>query len=417
MRLRTPTAGLWRSPLRGPWLTSFLGTLLVPTVVVMALTGFISHWAYQPGLPGNATINPAEDIPVLLRFPAFWPSWDFAVNQGVHVTLGFMMVPIVLAKLWSVIPKLFQRPIARSLAAALERVTMVLLVASVLVEMATGILAVDYDGPPFNLFLVHYYGAWIFATIFVLHACVKLPTVRKAYRTHGVLKPLRDRLADTVPEPPDASGLVAPHPAAPTISRRGLLAMIGGACATIFALQAGDSIGGPFRRFALFAAGGRVFAKGPNDFSITVTAATAGVTRAVTGTAWRVTVIGARTVSLSRDQLLAMAQSTHAITLTCTEGWSTTQRWTGVPLADLASLVDAPPGSILTAASLQEEGGSLRRSSFTDAQFRDRRSLLALKVNGVDISLDHGYPARVILPGVPGVHNTKWVRELRFETL
>ncbi len=415
-RLRAPSAELWRSPLRGPWLTSFLGTLLVPTVIVMALTGFISHWAYHPELLGNATINPAEDIPVFLQFPASWPSWDFAVNQGIHVTLGFMMVPIVLAKLWSVIPKLFQRPIARSAAAALERVTLVLLVTSVLVEMASGILAVDYDGPPFNLFLVHYYGAWIFGTVFVLHACVKLPTVRKSYRTRGALKPLRDGLADTRPEPPDASGLVALHPAAPTVSRRGLLAMIGGASAAILALQIGDSVGGPLRRFALFAAGGRVFGTGPNDFSVTTTAATAGVTRSVTGAAWRLTVAGERTVSLSRDQLLAMAQSTHVITLTCTEGWSTTQRWTGVPLADLASLAHAPPGAILTAESLQEEAGSLHKASFTDAQFRDRRSLLALKVNGVDISLDHGYPARVILPGVPGKHNTKWVHELRFES-
>jgi DMSO/TMAO reductase YedYZ molybdopterin-dependent catalytic subunit len=38
-----------------------------------------------------------------------------------------------------------------------------------------------------------------------------------------------------------------------------------------------------------------------------------------------------------------------------------------------------------------------------------------LQVNGLDISLDHGYPARVILPNVPGNFNTKWVHELRFE--
>ena len=36
-------------------------------------------------------------------------------------------------------------------------------------------------------------------------------------------------------------------------------------------------------------------------------------------------------------------------------------------------------------------------------------SLLALKVNGEDLSPDHGYPARVIVPALPGVHNTKWV--------
>ena len=39
----------------------------------------------------------------------------------------------------------------------------------------------------------------------------------------------------------------------------------------------------------------------------------------------------------------------------------------------------------------------------------DSRSLLALRVGGADLALDHGYPARIIVPGLPGVHNTKWV--------
>jgi DMSO/TMAO reductase YedYZ molybdopterin-dependent catalytic subunit len=32
----------------------------------------------------------------------------------------------------------------------------------------------------------------------------------------------------------------------------------------------------------------------------------------------------------------------------------------------------------------------------------------------VVLSRDHGYPARVISPAVPGVHCTKWVRRMRF---
>ena len=36
-------------------------------------------------------------------------------------------------------------------------------------------------------------------------------------------------------------------------------------------------------------------------------------------------------------------------------------------------------------------------------------------MNGVDLSLDHGYPARVIVPANPGVHNTKWVAKISFE--
>jgi DMSO/TMAO reductase YedYZ molybdopterin-dependent catalytic subunit len=405
----------WRSPLRGPWLTSFLGTLLVPTITVIAVTGFISHWAYHPELAGNATINPSFDIPVFFQLPQSWPSWDYAVTQGTHITLGLMTVPLVLAKLWSVIPKLFTRPIVRNLATALERLSLLLLVGSVLVEFATGILAVEYYSlPRFDFYAIHYYGAWVFGTVFVLHACVKLPTVRRAYRARGVLGPLRASLLETKPEPPGSSELAPVKPASPTISRRGLLAMVGGASLTIFAVQVGESIGGPFRRLALMAPRGRVFGTGPNDFQVNTTAASAKISQMATGSAWRLEVVGATTLSLGRQQLLAMAQATETLTISCTEGWSTTQHWTGVRLIDLARLVDAAPGAILHAVSLQREGLN-RYASLTHEQYSDERALLALRVNGADLSPDHGYPARVIVSGGPGVHNTKWVCELRFE--
>ncbi len=81
-------------------------------------------------------------------------------------------------------------------------------------------------------------------------------------------------------------------------------------------------------------------------------------------------------------------------------------------LADLARLVDAPEDAILRTVSLEARA---LEASFSQSQFIDDRALLALRVNGADLSPDHGYPARVIVPNVPGTHNTKWVRELRFE--
>ena len=39
---------------------------------------------------------------------------------------------------------------------------------------------------------------------------------------------------------------------------------------------------------------------------------------------------------------------------------------------------------------------------------------MALCVNGVDLSLDHGYPARIIIPALPGVHCTKWLGSMQF---
>jgi len=38
-----------------------------------------------------------------------------------------------------------------------------------------------------------------------------------------------------------------------------------------------------------------------------------------------------------------------------------------------------------------------------------REALLAMRVNGEDLALDHGYPLRLIAPNRPGVMQTKWV--------
>jgi DMSO/TMAO reductase YedYZ molybdopterin-dependent catalytic subunit len=37
-----------------------------------------------------------------------------------------------------------------------------------------------------------------------------------------------------------------------------------------------------------------------------------------------------------------------------------------------------------------------------------------LRVNGADLSLDHGFPARIIGRALLGVHSTKWVAQPSF---
>jgi DMSO/TMAO reductase YedYZ molybdopterin-dependent catalytic subunit len=420
-RLREPPPGpfrpsYWRSPLRGPWLTSFLGTLLGPLIVVIAATGLISHDAYYPELGNNATIDPSRDIGVLFHLPPSGPSWGYALTQGLHVTVGLATVPVLLAKLWSVIPRLFAWPAVRSVAQALERGSLLLLVGGGLFEFATGILNIQNYYPwHFGFVRAHYYGAWVFFTAFTLHVAVKLPVVACAYRDRGWLRPLRDDLKRTRPEPVVPNGLAPVAPANPTLSRRGLLAIVGGASMTLVLLNVGETIGGPWRRLALLAPRGRAFGSGPNDFQVNRTAAAVGVNAAMTGPSWRL-LLGSRSVSLSltRERLLEMPQHTYELTLGCVEGWSTTQRWTGVRLADLAALVAAPAGSILHVESIQPSG-PFRHATLSAAQLREPRALLALAVNGAELSLDHGYPARLIVPAQPGVHCTKWVGRMSFE--
>jgi DMSO/TMAO reductase YedYZ molybdopterin-dependent catalytic subunit len=416
---QTPPPGpfrreFWRSPLRGPWLTSVLGTVLLVGIPIVAITGFVSYAAYSPGLGRNNLIGD----PGILDFYVFgWPtspSWLYALTQGLHVTVGIALVPVLLAKLWSVMPTLFEWPPARSPAHALERASLALLVGGGVFEFATGILNVQLYYPwKFSFLAAHYYGAWVFTAAFVLHVALKLPTVRRSLRERLILTELRTGLAGTVPETGE-SELIPAAPSAPTISRRGVLGLAGGASLGLLALTAGQSIGGPLREIALLAPHGRDLGDGPNDFQVNKTAAAFGITPVQTGSSWRLSVNGgSRPRELSRAELLALPQHTYELPIACVEGWTTTQTWTGVRLRDLAALTGADDFEELYVESLQERG-SFRRASLSRRAVRDPRSLLALKVNGADLSLDHGFPARVIVPALPGVHCTKWVRLLEF---
>jgi DMSO/TMAO reductase YedYZ molybdopterin-dependent catalytic subunit len=392
-----------------------LGLVLLAGLTVVALTGLLSYAAYDPRLPGNDT-TPGKG---LLGFYLFdWPTspaWLYRVTQGAHVILGLTLVPVLLAKLWSVIPKLFDWPPARSLAQAVERVSLLLLVGGAGFQFATGILNIQlFYVFPFSFYPAHLYGAWIFLAALAVHVAVRLPMAIRALRSRDLRRELRTGLAGTRPEPPDPDGLVPVDPAPPTMSRRGLLAFVGGGSVLMFGLSAGQTFDGPLRRTALLAPHGREYGPGPNDFQINKTAASLGVTEADTGEAWRLVLAGAGRALLTRADLLALPLHTYALPIACVEGWSTEQVWTGVRLADLARLAGIPPGAAEVTARSVQRIGYFGQASLSAGQVSDPRSLLALRVNGADLSLDHGYPARIIVPNAPGVHNTKWVRELEF---
>ncbi|MCA1822236.1 MAG: molybdopterin-dependent oxidoreductase, partial [Pseudonocardia sp.] len=73
----------------------------------------------------------------------------------------------------------------------------------------------------------------------------------------------------------------------------------------------------------------------------------------------------------------------------------------------------AAPDDQLFVESLQR-GGGFRSVTLSAGQVRAADALLALQVNGADLSLDHGFPARIVVPAIPGVHNTKWVTRMTF---
>ncbi|MEU3899149.1 molybdopterin-dependent oxidoreductase [Streptomyces sp. NPDC045251] len=403
--------GFWRSPLRGPWFTSVLGLVLLAGVSVLFVTGLLSYAAYNPDL---SPVNDKTPDKGLLGFYLFaWPTdpaWLYRLTQGVHVTLGLTLIPVLLAKLWSVVPRLFTLPPARSLAHALERVSLLLLVGGALFEFVTGVLNVQLEYVfPGSFYPLHFYGAWVFFAAFLAHVALKAPAaVRNVRRMRAGGGEERD-------------SLVASRPDAPTVSRRGALWTVGGGSLLLFATSAGRSFDGALRATAVLTPhGGPEPGGGPNGFQINKTAAYAGIDAAETHEdAWRLVVVGRTgTVRLARADLLRLPLHSAALPIACVEGWSTSdQWWRGVRLRDLAALVgfDGDSPDVLV-ESLQRRG-AFRSGALRGNQVADPRSLLALYVNGEALSPDHGYPARIIVPAAPGVLNTKWVARMTFGDL
>ena len=404
--------------------------MLLGGLTVVAVTGLLSYAAYNPRLPGNDQTPGAR----LLKFYLFpWPAgpdWLYRVNQGVHVTLGLALLPVVLAKLWSVLPRLFAWPPARSPAQVLERLSLIMIVGGVLFEFVTGVLDIqNYYVFPFSFYTAHLYGAWVFIAGLVAHVVLKFGRMRAGLRSRSLRAELRIPLArdqargrlgrgeprrqpGQADDPDDADSLRPADPARPTISRRGLLGAVAGASLTLAGLAVGQSIGGWTRWTALFGPRGTSAALS-GVLPVNRTAAVIGLTDADVGPAYRLVLVGRHQVSLTREQVAALPQRSAVLPIACVEGWSAAALWSGVRLTDLARLagVRDPAGALVESI---EQRGSFRQASLSAAQVTDPRSLLALRVNGADLSRDHGYPARTIIPAAPGVHNTKWVNKITF---
>ncbi len=379
--VRLPSDAGFGSRLRSPAVTARVGVWLGVAFGVCFLTGLVSHYAQN------------ADHPV--PFPPS-PVWGYRVTQGLHVVSGTAAVPLLLVKLWSVYPRLFRRPergwrrVTLDLA---ERGSVAVLVATAIFQLATGLANVSTWYPwDFSFRTTHYAVAWVVTGSILVHVAVKLPVIRAA---------LGADVDDTAGDRPTA---VVPG----ALSRRGLLRSTWLASGVAVLATAGVTV--PFLRTVSVL--GVRSGTGPQGLPVNKAASQAGVTAAATRGDYRLTVVrGDRAVALSRGELLALPQRTHVLPIACVEGWSASGSWTGVAVRDLLDLVGAPAGSDVVVTSLQESGAyrtTVLQGSFTD----DERSLLALSLEGEPLSLDHGYPARIIAPDRPGVLQTKWVHRL-----
>ncbi|MGH3416713.1 MAG: molybdopterin-dependent oxidoreductase, partial [Actinocrinis sp.] len=165
-------AGAFRGALHDERTASLIGTALGVAFATAFLTGLISH-------------------ELQLSHPPSWipsrPVWIYRFTQGLHVASGMAAIPLLLAKLWTVYPRLFSWPPVTSILHALERLSILVLVAGAIFELVTGLLnMVQWYPWQFAFVQTHYRVAWVTVGALLLHLAVKAPAIARGYRREPV---------------------------------------------------------------------------------------------------------------------------------------------------------------------------------------------------------------------------------------
>jgi len=148
---------------------------------------------------------------------------------------------------------------------------------------------------------------------------------------------------------------------------------------------------------------------------------TALVVPQVSPQSWQLRIHGMvdRPLALTFAELMKRPMVDHDVTLTCVSesvggGYVGNARWQGALLADLLREAGIQPGA--TQIVMRDVNG-MNLGVATDPVMDGRASLLAIGMNGQPLPQAHGFPVRVVVPGLYGyVSACKWVVDMELTT-
>ena len=368
--------GAFTSQLHSPRTAALLGIALGTAFTICFLTGVLSHFIQQP--------------PAWFMWPSR-PAGLYRVTQGLHVATGIISIPLLLGKLWTVYPRLWQWPPVENLTHLFERLSLFPLVAGSVFLLFSGIANISLWYPWRFFFPAgHYWASWVTIGALIVHIGAKASIVRRELTRR------------------DPANLQATTSGA--LTRRGFLGVIAATAGVLTLTTVGQTLS-PLNRLAVLAP--RRPDVGPQGFPVNKSAFSAGVLEVARDPGYSLKVTGQveRELSLSLDDLGALGLRKTTLPISCVEGWSATVRWEGIPVREILELAGAGTGYSVRVESLQPDG-LYRASDLNASHAGDPDTLLALRCNGEALHIDHGFPVRLIGPNRPGVMQTKWVSEL-----
>jgi DMSO/TMAO reductase YedYZ molybdopterin-dependent catalytic subunit len=130
---------------------------------------------------------------------------------------------------------------------------------------------------------------------------------------------------------------------------------------------------------------------------------------------WRLIIKGLvdRPITLAYEDLLALPRVDQTSTLTCISNEVGGDligniTWSGTRLRDLLQRAGVQPGAVDVVLRSVE--------GYTDSIPLERalnpQTLIAYGMNGTTLTVEHGFPARLIVPGIYGMKNVKWLGEI-----
>lgn len=110
-----------------------------------------------------------------------------------------------------------------------------------------------------------------------------------------------------------------------------------------------------------------------------------------------------RPLALSLSDLAALPQATVTDDFVCREGWCVPGvHWEGVALAAVLETAGVDPAARCIQVSAGDYSAPLTREQAA-------RALLALRLGGAPLPLEHGAPVRLIVPGADCYTSIKWL--------
>ncbi len=141
----------------------------------------------------------------------------------------------------------------------------------------------------------------------------------------------------------------------------------------------------------------------------------------VSASTWQLRIRGMvdNPMTITFDDLTKLPMIDHDVTLTCVSdavggGYIGNARWQGTLLADVLRKAGIQAGA---EQIVMRDVNGMTIGVATEPVMDGRKSMLAVGMNGQPLPQAHGYPVRVVVPGLYGyVSATKWVVDMEFTT-